>query len=134
MRSSFLPKPSDVVKVSCPASRSRSPIGATAVTTAPPAGVRYASAAVRAPARTRSVRSDQVTDTRGGLLEAGGVARVEARVRAARGTPLRAATAGGVLGGAGVQAQAGDLDERVARVCPHGDPPAAAGRAPVHEA
>jgi hypothetical protein len=39
MRWSFFPKPSDVVKVTVPASRSRSPTGATAVTTAPPAGV-----------------------------------------------------------------------------------------------
>src|SRR3954463_14531097 len=108
MRSSFLPKPSDVVKGSSPRSRSRSPSGATAVTTAPPAGVRYASAAVRSPARTRSVRSDH---TPRGLLEAEGVARVEARVRAARRAPLRALTAGRVLGGAGVKAQPGDLDE-----------------------
>jgi hypothetical protein len=39
IRSSFLPKPSDVVKPTVPRERSASPHGATAVTTAPPAGV-----------------------------------------------------------------------------------------------
>src|SRR3954468_13195111 len=130
MRSSFLPKPSDVVKVTRPRSRSRSPSGATAVITAPPAGVRYVSAAVRSPARTRSVRSDH---TPRGLLEADGVARVEARVRAARRAPLRPLAARRVLGGAGVQAQPGHLDERVRGVRPDRDPLTAAGRAPAHE-
>lgn len=40
MRSSFLLKPSEVVKPMVPASRSRRPIGATACTTTLPAGVR----------------------------------------------------------------------------------------------
>jgi hypothetical protein len=39
MRSSLRAKPNEVVKVTVPASRSRRPTGATAVTTAPPAGV-----------------------------------------------------------------------------------------------
>src|SRR5919108_114804 len=38
IRSSFLPNPSEVVKVTVPASRSRMPIGATALGTAPLAG------------------------------------------------------------------------------------------------
>src|SRR2546425_6051251 len=59
IRSSFLPKPSDVVKPTVPRSRSRSPIGATAVTTAPPAGVTYASAAVMSPWMIRSTSSGQ---------------------------------------------------------------------------
>ena len=40
IRSSFLLKPSEVVKPTRPAARSHSPIGATAWTTTPPAGVR----------------------------------------------------------------------------------------------
>ena len=56
IRSSFLPKPSDVVNVTVPASRSRRPTGATAVTTAPPAGVTKASAAVRSPVMISSIR------------------------------------------------------------------------------
>ena len=59
IRSSFLPKPSDVVKPTVPRSRSRKPIGATAVTTAPPAGVTYASAAVISPSMIRSTPSGQ---------------------------------------------------------------------------
>jgi hypothetical protein len=39
MRSSFLPNPSEVVKPTAPLLRSAMPHGATAVTTAPPAGV-----------------------------------------------------------------------------------------------
>jgi hypothetical protein len=39
IRSSFLPKPSAVVNPITPASRCPMPHGATAVTTAPPAGV-----------------------------------------------------------------------------------------------
>src|SRR4051812_11925626 len=64
MRSSFLPKPSEVVKPAVPASRSRRPIGATAVTTAPPAGVQYASAAVRSPPRISSMSSGHATMSR----------------------------------------------------------------------
>src|SRR4051812_38797678 len=61
MRSSLRPKPSEVVNETVPASRSRRPIGATAVTTAPPAGVTYASAAVRSPPITSSIASDHCT-------------------------------------------------------------------------
>ena len=49
MCSSFLPNPSDVVNPTAPSSRRSSPHGATPVTTAPPAGVPYAAAAVRSP-------------------------------------------------------------------------------------
>src|SRR6187200_117909 len=56
-RSSLRPKPSEVVKPTVPASRSRNPIGATAVTTAPRAGVTYAIAHVRSPPRTSSTSS-----------------------------------------------------------------------------
>src|ERR687887_684271 len=56
-RSSLRPKPSEVVKPTVPASRSRNPMGATAVTTAPRAGVTYAIAQVRSPPRTSSTSS-----------------------------------------------------------------------------
>jgi hypothetical protein len=39
IRSSLRPNPSEVVNVTVPASRSRKPIGETAVRTVPPAGV-----------------------------------------------------------------------------------------------
>src|SRR5438105_7504218 len=58
VRSSLRPNPSEVVKVTVPAARSRRPIGATGVSTAPPAGVAYASAAVKSPAMIASSLSD----------------------------------------------------------------------------
>src|SRR2546423_14440362 len=63
MRSSFLPKPSDVVKVTVPASRLRIPTGATALGTAPLAGVEYESAAVMSAPRTSSTAAGQDTVT-----------------------------------------------------------------------
>src|SRR5688500_17118163 len=72
MRSSFLPRPSEVVKDTVPASRSRSPTGDTAVTTAPPAGATYASAAVRSPANASSALSGHVIAMmRGNVLVSG---------------------------------------------------------------
>src|SRR5436309_309313 len=59
MRSSLRPKPSEVVNDTVPEPGSRRPIGATAVTTAPPAGVTYATAAVRSPPITSSISSGQ---------------------------------------------------------------------------
>ena len=56
----------EVVKVTVPASRSRKPIGETGVTTAPPAGVTYESAAVRSPSRMASTSSVQGTGMAGG--------------------------------------------------------------------
>src|ERR1700730_16266646 len=82
MRSSLRPNPSDVVKPTVPAGRSRRPIGATGVTTVPPAGVTYASAAVRSPPMISSSRSDHTQATilqnqaaRGGGGDAGQGAR-----------------------------------------------------------
>src|SRR5438128_11811550 len=62
MRSSLRPKPSEVVKETVRASRSRSPMGATGVATAPEAGVAYASTAVKSPASTSSSASDDIPD------------------------------------------------------------------------
>src|SRR5438128_2656045 len=62
MRSSLRPKPSEVVKETVRASRSRSPMGATGVATAPEAGVAYASTAVKSPASTSSSASDHIPD------------------------------------------------------------------------
>jgi uncharacterized protein (TIGR01777 family) len=61
MRSSFRPKPSEVVNETVPASLSRNPTGATAVITVPPAGVTYASAVVRSPATIASTSSGHRT-------------------------------------------------------------------------
>src|SRR5438105_5028994 len=123
MRSSLRPNPSDVVNVTSPRSRSRRPIGATAVTTAPPAGLRYASAAVRSPSRTRSVASDQMRPT----LEAVRVAALKARVRRAQRPPARAAQAARVAGRARVEPDAGDGHVGVAGVGVDGHPAARAG-------
>src|SRR4051812_11312570 len=67
-------------------------------------------------------------------LQAGGVPGVEALRGAGDRAPARALAAVRVAGGAGVQADAGDDRERVARVRPDRDPGALAGLAPLHEA
>src|SRR5437588_10329238 len=82
MRSSLRPKPSEVVKPTVAALRSRRPIGATGVSTAPPAGVAYASAAVRSPPRIASSRSDHTAPS---LPPSGGARVISARDGDARG-------------------------------------------------
>src|SRR3712207_3669227 len=62
------------------------------------------------------------------------MAGAEARMRAARRAPARAALPAGVLGGARVEPQPGDLHVRVAAVRVDGDPAAGPVLAPAQEA
>ena len=55
MRPSLRPNPSELVNETVPASRSRSPIGATGVTTTPPAGGHTSQPGGEIPAENRIV-------------------------------------------------------------------------------
>ena len=61
IRFSFLANPSEVVKPTSASSRRSIPIGQIELTTAPPAGVTYAAAAVKSPLITSSTSSGQLT-------------------------------------------------------------------------
>src|SRR5215213_8414161 len=84
---------------------------------------------------SRTEGSDPSVRTPGGPpLEAEWVARLEAARGAQHGAPAGTAQPVAVARRAGVQAQAGDHGEGVARVGVHREPAALAGESPAHEA